>query len=82
MTAVDTILALERFIQDNAQAFALVTVDKRSSDVVHATGPFEQPEQALVEAGIEDENWRAQASTEDEADALSFYVVPFWGPTP
>lgn len=71
---VDLICKLEQASHE-AGAFALVTLDDTGA-VVHATGPFDQPEQALAQAGRDEADWREHG----EGD-IGFIVVPLWEPS-
>lgn len=71
---------LERFIASQADAFSLVTINAYTGDVLHTTGPFVQPEQALIQAGIDDADWRKHNPDEVEANQLGYIVVPHWEP--
>lgn len=80
----DLIVRLEQALEENASGFAVValskdlTNDSGTSLVLNVSGPFGQPEQALAEAGRMDRDWRGQASSEAEAAAIDYLVVPLW----
>jgi hypothetical protein len=76
----ELILALEQAHQ-NARAFVVVTVDNEDHGVVHATGPFEEAEQALVQAGRDDAAWKEFMDGETDAGDFSYLVVPLWAPS-
>lgn len=80
-TAVDVLVFLERASVDGAKQFAVVCVDRFTGDVMHTTGPFAQAEQALVQAGIDEAEWRANAENPVEAASLRWLVVPQWEPS-
>lgn len=71
---VDLIVKLEQASHEAGQ-FALVTLDSDGGNVVHATGPFDEPEQALIQAGRDEADWREHG----EGD-IAFVVVPLWEP--
>lgn len=71
---VDLIVKLEQ-ASTEAGAYALVTQDE-DRNVVHATGPFNEPEQALIQAGRDEADWRKHG----EGD-LEFTIVPLWSPS-
>jgi hypothetical protein len=74
----DLLVKLERAAVGSAKAFVVVTVDDESGDVVHATGPFAEPEQALVQAGRDDAEWKRVA--EPGEGNFTYVVVPLWEP--
>lgn len=76
---VELLVRLERASYDNATAFVVVAIDGEGN-IVNATGPFTEPEAALVQAGIDDVNWKRHAEP-GEGDFKSV-VVPMWEPTP
>jgi hypothetical protein len=75
---VQQILDCEREIRADADGFVFVTVARDTGVVYGATGPFDEPEQALTAAGEADATWKREAAGEGDFDYL---VVPLWGPT-
>jgi hypothetical protein len=76
----ELIFALEQ-AQKNAGAFVMVTVDNETHTVVHATGPFDQAEAALVQAGRDDAAWQEFMDGEEVVGDFSYLVVPLWTPS-
>ena len=77
---IELLTRLEQMDAESADAFIVATLCNRTGAVLHATGPFAQAEQALVQAGIEEANWQA-ACGPDEKDALRFTITPLWEPS-
>jgi len=73
---IQRLMELELARAEAAPAFVMVTVDLDDGSVVHATGPFGQPEQALAQAGRDDAAWKAYA--EPGEGAFAYVVVPLW----
>lgn len=63
----------------NAEAWAIVTVDLETDEIVNVTGPFASPEQALVAAGEMDN--AAKTYTADDELGWRHDVVPMWRPS-
>ena len=73
---VDLLCLLDKARYENAREWIIVVVDE-SGEVVQGYGPFEQAEQALVEAGEQEAWW---AENEPDEDACTYKIVPLWGP--
>jgi hypothetical protein len=76
---VDLLVKLERCSVEEADAFVVVTVDEETGIVLHATGPFAEPEAALVQAGIDEAAWNRATGPED--GRLLYRVVSLWEPS-
>lgn len=74
---VDLLCRLDQARSENARAWIVVVVDDDTGEVVHGYGPFEQAEQALVEAGKQETWW---AENEPDEPTSSYKIVPLWGP--
>jgi hypothetical protein len=79
---VELTLLLERASIENASAFVVVAVDFESEVVLSTTGPFAEPEAALVQAGIDEAQWKRDTAGEPERDSIRWIIVPQWEPTP
>lgn len=76
---VDLFVKMERFRFEEAKACVVVTVDQDTGTVVHATGPFTQPELALAQAGRDDASWKRYAAPGE--GEFTYHVVPLWEPS-
>lgn len=82
MNLDDLLIACDRAIVENAKAFVVVAVDFDAGIVLHATGPFEEAEQALVQAGVDENQWKRDTEDGDPADnSIRWLVVPQWEPS-
>lgn len=81
MTAaqVELLVRLERARTDEARAFVVVTVDQEDGAVLCATGPFEEAEAALAQAGRDHAAWERHA--EPGEPGWDHVVVPLWEPS-
>lgn len=74
---VELLCLLDQSRYENARAWVVVVVDAESADIVQCYGPFEQAEQALVEAGEQAAWWKENAP---ELSESLYKIVPLWGP--
>lgn len=72
---VELLCRLDQSRYENARAWVVVVVDPESGQIVQAYGPFEQAEQALVEAGEQAAWWKENAP---ELSESLYKIVPLW----
>lgn len=75
---VDLICRLEHARYELATAWCIVVADDDVGEICHVFGPFDEPEQALIEAGRQDADWKTSVG-EDEG-GWTYKIVPLWGP--
>jgi hypothetical protein len=75
---VDLLCRIDQARYEEAKAFVVIAIDEVTGQVAHTTGPFAEPEHALIEAGRQDADWKAHA--EPEEGDYSYVVVPLWEP--
>lgn len=75
---VDLLCRIDKARYDEAKQFVVVVIDDDTGDVAHATGPFAEPEQALIEAGRQESDWKSHAQPDE--GTWSYKVVPLWEP--
>lgn len=75
---VDLLCLLDRARYENAKAWVVVVIDDDTDEVCNAYGPFDEAEQALIESGRQDAEWKAHADPEE--GNWTYKIVPLWGP--
>lgn len=71
---------LESRCSEIANEWALVIADEETGMVASVYGPFDEPEQALVEAGRQEGAWNVERELDPELEGWKFIIVPLWGP--
>lgn len=74
---VDLLCRLDRARYENVREWIVVVVDDESGEIIHGYGPFDEAEQALIEAGQQAEWW---AENEPDESPSTYKIVPLWGP--
>ena len=74
---VDLMCLLDKSRYDNVREWIVVVVDDESGEIIHGYGPFDEAEQALVEAGEQEAWWR---ENEPNLATSTYKIVPLWGP--
>lgn len=74
---VDLLCRLDKARYDNVREWIVVVVDDETGEIIHGYGPFDEAEQALVEAGQQATWWE---ENEPESSPSTYKIVPLWGP--
>ncbi len=76
MSLIDEVIARLEQAQHEARAFVIVTVDNETQIVMHASGPYVDAENALIQTVT----YRNEDAKDEEPDGFSYVVVPLWRP--